>query len=217
MKQVRLDKRTLNAGFVDFAEHYAFSIRTHRPFRPQTKGKVERMVGYVKSNFLNARQFADLDDLNTQARVWLEQTANTRIHQTTHHRPSDLLPKENLIAASSIGHYRITEYSNRIVNSEARVLYEHSHYSVPAIAVGQNVTVQACPNNITIRLGDTIIAEHIRSQTPGQHVVLEHHLKEHWDHVLAQASLKRTVAPCWSIGRISAVEQRSLSVYQEVL
>jgi prepilin-type processing-associated H-X9-DG protein len=39
----------LNALFADFAAHYGFSVRTHRPYRPRTKGKVERMVDYLKA------------------------------------------------------------------------------------------------------------------------------------------------------------------------
>jgi transposase len=35
--------------------------------RPQTKGKVERLVDYVKDNFLPGIQFHDIDDLNRQA------------------------------------------------------------------------------------------------------------------------------------------------------
>jgi transposase len=38
-----------------------------------SSGKVERMVHYLKDNLLNGRHFADLKDLNTQARVWLQE------------------------------------------------------------------------------------------------------------------------------------------------
>jgi hypothetical protein len=64
------------------------------------------MVHYVKDNFRNVRAFADLDDLNTQARVRLEETANCRVHQTTRRHPCDLLKEEGLIPSSSIGNYR---------------------------------------------------------------------------------------------------------------
>jgi transposase len=80
MKQVRLNQQQLNPLFVDFAGHYGFAIKTHRVRRPRTKGKVERMVHYVKDNFLNGRTFADMADLNTQARHWLMYTANARVH-----------------------------------------------------------------------------------------------------------------------------------------
>ncbi len=72
MKQVRLDWHSWNPQFMDFADYYGFISKTHRPYRPRTKGKVERMVHYVKDNWLNGRSFADLEDLNRQTRTWLE-------------------------------------------------------------------------------------------------------------------------------------------------
>jgi transposase len=80
MKQVKLGPGRWNDGFFDFARHYGFTPKTHRAYRPRTKGKVERMVDYVKDNFLLGRTFADLDDLNGQGRAWLNQTANVRVH-----------------------------------------------------------------------------------------------------------------------------------------
>jgi len=60
MKQLRLGPGELHPWFVDFAAHYSFAIKTHRVRRPRTKGKVERMVHYVKDAFLNGRSFGDL-------------------------------------------------------------------------------------------------------------------------------------------------------------
>src|SRR5690606_41743958 len=47
--------------------------------RPQTKGKVERAVRFVKENFLPGRTFVDLGDLNAQARTWCDEK-NRRVH-----------------------------------------------------------------------------------------------------------------------------------------
>src|ERR1051326_7738368 len=69
------------------------------------KGKVERMVYYVRDAFLNGRTFTDLADLNAQARSWLTHTANTRIHATTGQRPLDLWPQEKLTALTSVARY----------------------------------------------------------------------------------------------------------------
>jgi transposase len=46
------------------------------PYRPQTKGKVEKGVKYVRGNFWPGLHFRDLDDLNAQALAWLNTTAN---------------------------------------------------------------------------------------------------------------------------------------------
>ena len=58
-------------------------------------------------NFLNARSFTGLDDLNAQGRAWLVTTANVRIHSTTGERPWDLLAKEELTPIGAITPYQV--------------------------------------------------------------------------------------------------------------
>jgi len=64
-----------------------FRIRACRPYRAQTKGKVERPISYLRSNFLYGREFVGDADLAAQTEWWLEHTANVRIHGTTHEAP----------------------------------------------------------------------------------------------------------------------------------
>ena len=99
-KQVRLSQQEWNPLLLDFVNHFGIVPQTHRIRRPRTKGKVERMVEYVKDNFLNGRSFADLVELNTHARHWLDTTAIVRVHATTKQRPIDLLAKEKLTPLS---------------------------------------------------------------------------------------------------------------------
>ncbi len=72
-----------NAEFARFAAHWGFRIRACRPYRAQTKGKVERPIGYVRQSFFYGRHFLNDADLNAQAMSWLTQKANRRIHRTT--------------------------------------------------------------------------------------------------------------------------------------
>ena len=73
MKQVvikRLLKQedsTLNRQFEDFAGFYGFKPVLCRPYRGQTKGKVERTVQFVRNNFMIGIRYNSLDDLNGQA------------------------------------------------------------------------------------------------------------------------------------------------------
>ena len=72
-----------NPEFLRFAAHWGFRIRACRPYRAQTKGKVERPVGYVRGNFVYGREFLGDGDLAAQAARWLDATANARVHGTT--------------------------------------------------------------------------------------------------------------------------------------
>ena len=129
--------------FLDFANHYGFVPRTHRPYRPRTKGKVERVVDYAKDNFLAGRDFSGLDDLNAQGLHWLEHTANVRIHGTTKRRPIDLFSQEQakLVACDSVPAYRFLDPVPRVVNWESMIHFQGSRYSVPPQYAGQTVTI----------------------------------------------------------------------------
>lgn len=86
MRQVIVGPERTNARFLDFARHHGFEAKRCRPYRPRTKGKVERSVSYLRDSFLNGRTFTGLDDLNAQGRHWLGSVANIRIHATTQAR-----------------------------------------------------------------------------------------------------------------------------------
>ena len=79
----------LNAEFLRVAAHWGFHPRACRPYRAQTKGKVERPIRYIRDSFFYGRAFANDEDLNEQASRWLEGTANVRRHSTTGERPVD--------------------------------------------------------------------------------------------------------------------------------
>jgi transposase len=70
-----------NRALVDLARHYGFQPRACRPYRPKTKGKVERPFRYIREDFFLGNSFRNLDDLNAQLRHWLErQSARARNH-----------------------------------------------------------------------------------------------------------------------------------------
>ena len=83
-----------NLEFLRFAHHWSFTPRACRPYRAQTKGKVERPVRYVRDNFVYGRTFANDADLDQQRRQWLDDVANVRVHATTRERPRDRFDRD---------------------------------------------------------------------------------------------------------------------------
>lgn len=77
----------------DIFERYQAS----RPFKvvfcrasdPESKGKVENTVKYIKQNFLFNRTFINLGLLNDQAMSWLSRTGNAMVHNTTRKIPQE--------------------------------------------------------------------------------------------------------------------------------
>jgi transposase len=88
-RDLRLEGGALvrNTEFLRFARHWGFTARACRPYRAQTKGKVERPVRYVRGNLVYGRDFLHDADLDHQTRLWLDRVANVRVHATTHERP----------------------------------------------------------------------------------------------------------------------------------
>lgn len=76
-----------NDEFTRFAAHWGFRIRACRPYRAQTKGKVERPIHYLRDNFLYGRTFCGDADLSAQCTQWLDTVANVRVHATTKELP----------------------------------------------------------------------------------------------------------------------------------
>jgi transposase len=214
MKQVKLSRIEWNEQFLDFAGHYGFIPKTHRVRRPRTKGKVERVVDYVKDNFLAGRTFQGLADVNAQGRHWLEHTANVRVHGTTHQRPIDLFGQEALTPCTAAPVYRFLDPVSRQVNWEAMVRFQGSRYSVPPQFAGKTVHVAAAGGQIVIRAEDAIIAEHRQAAEPGQSIVHKEHLAELWKITEQQVQVPR--GPRWQITFEQQVERMPLSAFEEV-
>jgi hypothetical protein len=89
-------------GFLDYARHAGFLPRLCQPYRAQTKGKVERFIGYLKRSFwvpfvATMRQAGlrpDKHAANAAVARWLREVANARVHATTQEVPAERLAIE---------------------------------------------------------------------------------------------------------------------------
>ena len=121
---------TENAEFLRFAHHWGFRVRACRPYRAKTKGKVERPVSYVRKSFFYGREFTSDSDLNAQARSWLDQVANPRIHGTLKERPIDRFEHER----SELGPLALRPYRSYVLTPEEG-RPRRSRPSVPQVEV----------------------------------------------------------------------------------
>jgi len=82
-----------NEEFLRFAHHWGFVPRACRPYRAQTKGKVERPIAYMRSNFLYGRTFISDEHFNAELALWVDR-ANARRHGTTKEVPQERLAQQ---------------------------------------------------------------------------------------------------------------------------
>lgn len=217
MKQVVVAAGKWNPQFLDFMAYYGITPRTCRPYRARTKGKVERSIGYLRENFLRGRSFADMHDLQCQARHWLDHIANVRTHATTGRRPIDLLPSENLRSIASHPRYTYRPRQERRVDAESFVHFKGSTYSVPPRHCGKRVSVGIDgERRVIIRMGETIIAEHPQAQDKGQCVADPRHIQERWKLSVIDPSAAAKAPPPWTLRFEQKVAATPLTQYEDV-
>ena len=148
--------------YADFAGYYGFRAWAHAPHRPQTKGKVESGVKYVKRNALAGKRFGSWAQLNDWLLEWATTVADTRVHGTTHEVPLARFRAEQLTPLGSRPPYQQERVRPRIVPKDALVAIDGSRYSVPVRYVGATVRVRERADGYEICAGETVIAQHPR-------------------------------------------------------
>jgi transposase len=170
-----------NAVFLDFAGYWGFRPRLCRPYRAQTKGKIEAGVKYVRRNFLcglQGREPGGLEDFNGELKRWVWEVANQRVHGTTHDRVMARWEADQLALQPLNGRlpYPYAEDELRRVARDAYVAWQSSRYSVPWQYAGKEVWVREQGREVEVRYGAERIAVH-RSALRRHEVVTqaEHH------------------------------------------
>ena len=151
-------------GFLRFATELGFVPKVCRVRRPQTKGKVERLVQYVKGNFMPGRQFTDLDDLNVQAQHWLL-IVNGKIHATTGEVPAVARAAEGLKPLPKDNRHEEYTWEYRKVSNDSFVSYDGVKYGVNWRYAGQVLRVKILENKVFLMdFEDEIVQIHTVSR-----------------------------------------------------
>lgn len=146
--------------FLRFATDMGFVPKVCRVRRPQTKGKVERLVHYVRDNFLPGRQFTDFGDLQAQAEGWCDKV-NRRKHATTGEKPLTLLKKEGLLPLPEPSICEQYRWEKRRVDRESFISFDGTKYGVGWRHVGQTLKVSQLGGRIILLDdGGTVVQEH---------------------------------------------------------
>ena len=204
---------TWNAKFEDFFRHYGFIPRLCKPYCPQTKGKIENAIGYMKHDFLLGGTFSSLDDMNRQLLRWLNRV-NSAVHGTTNEIPFERLKQENLKSLEIIQPYQVRQEEHRKISKDAYVSYRGNRYSVPYQYAGRDAILELDGARITIRIGSEAICSH--AIVPGNHRQVRE--KEHFRGLLSIAM--KCNSQCMkkpnTLFRVPGpqVEHRPLSVYE---
>ncbi|WP_017326740.1 IS21 family transposase [Synechococcus sp. PCC 7336] len=147
------------------------------PYRPQQKGSVENLVGFVKGNFFCGRKLRDWADVAEQLSGWLDYVNHERVCDATQEIPAQRLLRESLRPCA----HKAETYAFKVtavVRPTARVHYRGLEYSVPAQAIGQSVTLHLQQQRVQVYLGERLLATHPRFPENGRSSVLGEHAEQ---------------------------------------
>ena len=203
----------LNPAFADFARYWGFTPRLCRPYRPQTKGKVESGVRYLRQNFLCGRQAEGLTDLRRQLQTWTADVANVRRHGTTYRVVREAWEEEKPTLQAAVGRvaFPLVVAAVRRVTRDAFVCWDGNRYSVPWQNAGQEVLVQEVGAQVQILRENQPVAVHLLASGTHQTVLVAAH-----HHAIPTASPHSGKARLSLAERAPEVEVRSLDVYEEL-
>ena len=121
----------LTQAFKDYVFEQELQLHFCRKADPQSKGKVENVVKYVKNNFLYARAYCDLQTLQSQAMAWLQRTGNGMPHTTTKKIPLEEWQNEQPHLRPWVSVKVLPSYILRTIRKDNTFAYLGNFYSVP--------------------------------------------------------------------------------------
>jgi transposase len=173
----------LTATFKQYIKSRNFKLHFCRKSDPESKGKVENAVGYIKKNFLYNRVYSEIETLNSEAIAWLGRTANFLAHNFTKKSPESefKIEKEylNPYTPIIIENKEIKMHHLRKTNT---IAYKGNFYTVPMgtyQGTGTQVIVKENKNTVEIyTLKDELICTHNLSSQKGQTIANTNHRRD---------------------------------------
>lgn len=180
-------KHKLNKTFQNFSKDAKFTAIVCRPYRAQTKGKVESLSKLTQRLVVYNNEFDKFEELEELTKE-LMNDINTEISQATNEIPNEIhkkekeylshIPKDNILTSYFSGN---KEYK---VSKESLVTYKGQKYSVTTKYIGKLVTITEDDNDIKIYYNGDLIESHHKSSNK------YNYKREHMVGILASDALR---------------------------
>ena len=175
-------------AFAAFLSESKLELRVCRKSDPESKGKIEASVKFVKGNFMENRLYMGLDIWNDSFEKWLVRTGNGKQNGTTKRKPVVMFAEEqeHLLPLYGVAPAEIAEEMNRNVRPDNTVWYKSNRYSVPygTYAKIKEVFLDVEGNKLHIldQVGDVIATQDIYDGK-GKLIRLESHRRNKTDKI----------------------------------
>ena len=154
-----------NNEYANFMTAVGFDTKLCRPRHPFTKGAVERLVRFVKDNFMAGRTFGTITDLNYEALRWCDRQ-NGRYHDGVFCIPHEEHTRNCLCSGASKLNMteciRLYLWPLRLISFDGFINYEGRRFGVPYRYTGRSCRVSRQEFTLYIRTPDLKrkLAEH---------------------------------------------------------
>lgn len=191
---------TLNQRFHQYASTAGYRIHACEGYDPESKGKVEAGVKYVKQDALYGERFESETALREHVHEWLETVANARTHGTTGREPRAHFDAEEraqlqpyLVPPSLLN--TTPEQHRRRADKTGLISWKANKYSVPL--AWQRAPVGVCEDDGTLHIHDLETGEQIASHAlcleKGRTIKNNHHYRDPAQRI---AALEQTIEQC---------------------
>src|SRR5881296_1607105 len=163
---------------LELAGHYHFAPQPCAVARGNEKGRVERMIGFLRHSFFAARTFTSLADLNTQLTRWIADVAHARpVPGRREQRVAEALAEEQP-RLLPLPEHPFPCHLLRAVSSGKTpyIRFDGNDYSIPHTLVRRPLTLVAAEHQVRLLDGSTEVARHARTYDRGQRVEDDAHL-----------------------------------------
>ena len=159
------DKVHFHPRLTELSAHYHFAARPCQVGAGNQKGRVERVIRYIRESFFAARPFTTLEDFNRQALLWRNREAHTRLWPEGDHRTvMEAFEEEKPRLLPLPVHAFDTDLLVPVRSGKTiYVRFDLNDYSIPPDAVGRQLTLAASKSTVRILDGSREIARHHRS------------------------------------------------------
>jgi hypothetical protein len=164
----------LTDDFRYFTQEQELRMYVCRKDDPESKGKIENVIKYVKCNFFGIRDFKSLDEANSGVFEWLKRRANGKISQATKQIPAILIANEREhlrpLRNSIFRKGSLMGREERTVSEKDRISIDACGYQLPSKYRNKTVEVYVTRHKLfvfDIYTGEEIV-EYDLSLIPGQ-------------------------------------------------
>lgn len=185
----------LNPAFERMAGHYGMRIECLPPADPEKKGKVERLMPYVRRLYeAHGTEWHGIEE----SQIYLDKKvilANERVHGSTRMKPIEQLVQIEVAALKALPAlaYEPEDVSEATVRRDGHVRFDSKYYSLDEKLINEEVLILGSSTRVSIYHGGYLVETHDRissSDPMRMKSTKSHHLKP-WEREMENGSLYR--------------------------